>query len=233
MSELLVPARFTGPPEVVNGGYACASVAAALDGIAEVTLRRPVPVATPLRLERDGDRASLLAPDGTLLAEGGPGAPLPDAPAAPADEVAEAAMAGGITRNASEFSFPCFVCHPTRDDGFRMTPGPIENGTAVGATWTPAAECAGEDGAVDARFVWAVLDCTGSIGAMHAHREPRGVLLGRMRACIDAPLAPGQRYLARGWAGAAEGRKLPAGAALYDEAGRAVARAALLTFAPK
>ena len=189
MSEVLVPARYNGPPDVVNGGYACATLARAIDGLAEVTLRRPVPVDTALRLERSDEGAALLAPDGTRLAEARRGEALPDAPAAVAADVAEAAAENGITRRF-ESAFPCFVCSAARADGFQVTPGPFGDGTRVAATWTPSAECAGESGAVDPRFVWAVLDCTGSIGAMHANGVAAGVLLGRMRACIDASAQP-------------------------------------------
>ena len=46
--------RFNGPPGSGNGGYACGLVAGLLGGPAEVTLRLPPPLGTPLRW--DGER---------------------------------------------------------------------------------------------------------------------------------------------------------------------------------
>ena len=70
-------------------------------------------------------------------------------------------------------------------------------------------------------------------GAMVAHDLLEGVLLGRMTAEIDEPVRAGESYVAVGWAEAADGRKLPAGAALFRNGSQPVARARLLTFPPK
>jgi hypothetical protein len=48
-ASLVVAPRFCGPPGSANGGYACGLIAAYLDGQAEITLRRPPPLATPWR----------------------------------------------------------------------------------------------------------------------------------------------------------------------------------------
>jgi hypothetical protein len=47
-----IPARFNGPKESGNGGYSAGAVAQFLDGAAEVSLRAPVPLDTPLAVER-------------------------------------------------------------------------------------------------------------------------------------------------------------------------------------
>ncbi|MGA8217795.1 MAG: hypothetical protein WB771_04460, partial [Solirubrobacterales bacterium] len=67
MSESLsIPSRFNGPLESGNGGY-CAGVAAGfLEGAAEVSLRRPVPLDTPMDVLRDGGD-SLRVLDGETL----------------------------------------------------------------------------------------------------------------------------------------------------------------------
>src|SRR5918996_2619259 len=47
--EVMIPARFNGPPATANGGYTCGLVARLLGVDAEVTLRRPPPLDRPLR----------------------------------------------------------------------------------------------------------------------------------------------------------------------------------------
>ena len=70
MSEsVTVPARFNGPLESGNGGYSAGALATFLDGAVEVSLRRPVPLDVPLRVERgeDGRVVAFAAED--LVAE--------------------------------------------------------------------------------------------------------------------------------------------------------------------
>ena len=45
---VVIDRRFNGPPGWANGGYACGLLAEHLGGVTEVTLRRPVPLATSL-----------------------------------------------------------------------------------------------------------------------------------------------------------------------------------------
>ena len=56
VDELVIDPRFNGPAGSANGGYTCGLVADFVDGVAEVTLRRPPPLGRPLVVERDGDR---------------------------------------------------------------------------------------------------------------------------------------------------------------------------------
>jgi hypothetical protein len=58
--SLLIPTRFSGPPGTGNGGYSCGRFAALVGGAAEVTLRRPVPLETPLEVRREGAAARIL-----------------------------------------------------------------------------------------------------------------------------------------------------------------------------
>ncbi|MGH2950803.1 MAG: hypothetical protein ACRDKX_02015, partial [Solirubrobacterales bacterium] len=50
-----IPSRFNGPLESGNGGYTAGVVAGFVEGAAEVSLRRPVPLETPLDVVRDAD----------------------------------------------------------------------------------------------------------------------------------------------------------------------------------
>src|SRR4029450_503869 len=54
--ELVIEPRFNGPLGSANGGYTCGLIADFVDGIAEVTLRRPPPLGRALRVERDDGR---------------------------------------------------------------------------------------------------------------------------------------------------------------------------------
>lgn len=66
MTETVVlPPRFRGPPTSANGGFTAGTVARAIDRVAEVTLRRPSPLETPLTLTRTADGAELH--DGEVL----------------------------------------------------------------------------------------------------------------------------------------------------------------------
>jgi hypothetical protein len=48
MAPLVIAPRFCGPPDSGNGGYVCGLIAGRLDGQAEITLRAPPPLATPM-----------------------------------------------------------------------------------------------------------------------------------------------------------------------------------------
>jgi hypothetical protein len=52
MEALVIGPRFCGPPGSGNGGYVCGLIAARLGGQAEITLRAPPPLVTPMTVER-------------------------------------------------------------------------------------------------------------------------------------------------------------------------------------
>ena len=119
-----VDPRFRGPPGIASGGFVSGSLAALLGSdSAEVTLRRPVPLARPLRVRHDG--AVTLEDGGTLLAEARPaaaGVELAVPGAVTADEAR--AAAGGAGYYDDPWFPDCFVCGPSRrhGDGLRIFP---------------------------------------------------------------------------------------------------------------
>jgi hypothetical protein len=66
--SIVIAPRFCGPPDSGNGGYVCGLIAACLDGPAQITLRRPPPLATPMTVERDGQGAVRVLDGRTLIA---------------------------------------------------------------------------------------------------------------------------------------------------------------------
>jgi hypothetical protein len=76
VSTVTIPSRFNGPPASGNGGYSCGVVAAAVEGPAAVSLRRPVPLdlALELRHEDDGKVCAFAGED--LIFEAVPASPL-------------------------------------------------------------------------------------------------------------------------------------------------------------
>jgi hypothetical protein len=76
VTSVTVPSRFNGPPSSGNGGYSCGVVAAALDGPAAVSLRRPVPLDQALKLRHEEDGKACAFDGEGLIAEAVPAAPL-------------------------------------------------------------------------------------------------------------------------------------------------------------
>jgi len=209
VTEIVVPGRFNGPPGSGNGGYVCGLVARAA-GVArpEVTLRRPPPLDTPLRLDGDAlhDGAAVVA---TVAAAQQPDVTPPPFPGYDAAVAAEATYAG-LRRHP----FPtCFSCGPDRDDGLGLRPGRIA-GDAVATGWTPAE--------VSEEIVWAALDCPGAWSVLQGDETP--IVLGRLAVRIERLPRAGEPHVVTGWRLAPDdGRKRYVGTALHDTDGNVLA----------
>jgi len=230
--SIRVPGRFNGPLESGNGGYSSGIVAACLgDGPAAVSLRRPVPLDTPLEVAAAEGSVRVL--DGeTLIAEAQsfPGFAV-DLPEPVGPEQAREAMTR--YRGAAEGLFSrCFVCGRGRSDSFGVFAGPVEGRRIVASLWTPSSVTAGPAGHVRPEFVWSVLDCPASFAANLDEEDSIG-FLARFTVRIDAEVSIGEEYVLMAWPISIDGRKRRAGSALLTDAGRALAVGEALVVEPR
>jgi hypothetical protein len=230
--SLSIPSRFNGPLESGNGGYCSGVVASFLEGTAEVSLRRPVPLDTPLDVVRENDGSVRVLDGETLVIE---------ARSAPAFEVEvpapvspdEARLAAGRYRGRSDGLFRrCFVCGRAREDAFGVFAGAVEGRQLVASPWTPPSWTADAAGRVLPEFVWAVLDCP-TYFALYMNGELPTSVLARLTARIDAPVVAGDEHVVIAWPIETDGRKRHAGSAVLSPDGEALAVARALLIEPR
>jgi len=221
--ELSISSRFCGPPDSANGGYVCGVIASGIEGAAEITLRAPPPLDTPLQLVNDDDKRVVLQHGPTLLAEGKPTTfdlelPTPVSLAAARD----------ATTRYSGITFPrCFVCGSGRadDGGLMILPGTLPDRRIVAAPWSPTADLADASGLVDRLYVWSALDCPSWFA--HAAFTPLSelsfALLGRMSGHIERAPRIDETCIVMGWPIKKEGRRIHSATALFDVDGQPLA----------
>ena len=226
LETIHLPARFNGPPASANGGYACGVAASLIDGPAQVTLRMPPPLDTPLEVRRDAADAVTLHDGDHVVAEVGPAEGLAFEPRI-RPTLAEAAAAGRGFAGRDPQLHPladCYVCGPLRADGLHVHCGPLASEPRMGAGLLVVPDDAPHDadGTLAHEIVWAALDCPSYAPAMW-HEAPS--LLGRMSAEILERPRVGDMLVTLGWEIAREGRKRHTASALLDAEGRTIARA--------
>lgn len=229
-STLTIARRFNGPKDSGNGGYVAGRLAALVGGTAEITLRAPPPLDTPLDLVRQGESIELRDGD-TLLASVRPTdfeLEVPPMPAA--SQIARAVSVGGS--DAESDFHGCFVCGRSRKagDGLQVWAGRCDGHEEAGiaaARWTVDPRLAGPDGFVPDEYLWGALDCPGATAVLREDDE-RVVLTGRMWGTVDRRLKAGQVATVLAWPISAEGRKLTSGTAVIDAQGNVCARARIL-----
>jgi hypothetical protein len=231
VSTITVPARFNGPPSSGNGGYSCGVVAAALEGPAAVSLRRPVPLDRPLEIHHENDGNVCAFVDDELIVEAVPASPL-SAWDAGSVGLAEARAARARYDAPADGVFGhCFVCGRARADGFDIFTGPVEGADHVASPWKPPAWAAGADGTVLPEFVWAALDCPGYF-ALHGV-DKKIAYLARQQVEIVAPIHTGVDYVVVGRPLERSGRKGLAATAVLDPDGAVLAHAECLLVVPR
>jgi hypothetical protein len=219
-ASVVIPARFCGPSDRGNGGMTAGLLAAHLDGPAEVTLRHPSPLDTPMVVERRADGVVLRDGD-SIIAEGVSIAvdvemprPLPYA------DAHAAAERSPVVLHPEWHPFPsCFVCGPSRaaGDGLRVHPGRVGARRLFAAPVSFPTDLGDDDDLVPAPLMWAALDCPSSfVMYMDGERPSVAYVLGRISArlvCRPPIAAP---LVVLSWPLGLEGRKLFAASALYD-----------------
>ena len=231
MTDLIVPARFNGPARSGNGGFVSGSLAerVSTSGPVEVTLRRPPPLETPMRVTTGDDGTTLSVDDGVVATARAVDLVLDAVDEVPPD-VAATAMLGypGLVGHP----FPtCFACGPDRadGDGLRIFPGPVGDDRGhVASVWVPGPGHAESSDLVDGvqhcgvGVTWAALDC---VGGWSEDLEGRPCVLGRMTARVDARPVVGEPHVVVGRFLGRDGRKSFTASTLYDADGRVVAAA--------
>src|SRR5215203_4530060 len=212
---VVIARRFNGPPGSGHGGYSAGCVGVLVEApAAEVTLRRPPPLETPLAVERS-DGAVALSDGGRVVAEARPASLSIVAPAPVGIDEAAAASARFAWQH--DHPFPtCFGCGPRRDpaDALRLFTGPVGDGRFA-VPWTPQPWTG--DGAVEPLFAWAALDCPSSAPAHGTISAP--VVLGRFTVALERPIAVGAPHVIQSWLERTEGRKRETAVAIFAAAG--------------
>jgi hypothetical protein len=213
LEEIVIDRRFRGPPDSGNGGYVAGRLASLLDGAAEVTLRLPPPLDTPLQISQPHTGQLELRSGEQLIAQAARAALDVEPPAVSYEEAVRAAGP------PAHHPYPgCFVCGPERTDGLGIMPGPVAGEAVIAAPWRPAADLAVANEVLP-QFVWAAIDCPGGLAWLD-EAAGRPFLLGRMTAKLVAPVLPGERYVSLGWRVGRDGRKLFSRTALVHESGQ-------------
>lgn len=231
---ITIPRRFNGPLASGNGGYSAGVLAGFADGPVEVSLRRPVPLDTPLEIRRGEDGSVLAVDDDELVAEGRPAPELAlDVPAAVS--LAEARAARSRYRGLASGPFSnCFVCGLAREDTFGVQASRVDGRDVVASPWTPPEWTADDAGAVRPEIVWAVLDCPTYFAAYVEAPDPLPpAVLARFTVRIEAAVRAGEEHVVIAWPVDRDGRKLRAGSAVLSSDGELLAVAEALLIEPR
>jgi hypothetical protein len=229
MAELIIGARYNGPPGSGNGGY-CAGSFAHASGLSrdalEVTLRRPPPLEVALQT-REAEEGIDVFEGQDLVAQVRPSA-------IDAEEIVdsvnwdEAVAASASYPGFATHPFPtCFVCGPQRaeGDGLRLFPGRLPDGRTATPFRVPE-EVSPPSGRakprVGAELVWASLDCP---GGWAVPLEGRPYVLGRLAVRIWQSPVAGDECVVMGAITGEDGRKAYVRTTLWSAQGDVLATA--------
>lgn len=231
MPDLVVPARFNGPPASANGGWSAGALAALLlppEASARpvsVRLHRPPPLDVPMSVEVADDTATARI-DGDVVLTAAVATEEALGPDLPAVDLETATAATVRYAGRQDHPFPtCFVCGTQRSDGLRLEPGHLlfrEEMTAC--PWTPPEDLDAGDGRVALPVVWAALDCP---GGWSADLVGRPMVLGTITAAVPERPRVGEPCVVVGTVLGRSGRRTLTATALRRAAdGALLARAA-------
>jgi len=226
-TTISVAAQFRGPPNSVNGGYACGVMGRLIDGPFTAVLRAPPPLDTPMLLVRDDDGVRLESQTGDMIGQARRAeiTAIPKAPPAPSLAAAIAASPG-FPGLHSPFHPICFCCGDQVEEGvgLRVFTGQLAGAPAgvVAGPWTPNPVFADVEGLTPAEVIWAALDCPGSVSWVVSGGG--GGLLGTMTGELIRRPAAGETCIVLAWPIERSGRKMTSGAALFTAGGELLAR---------
>ncbi len=216
--------RFRGPPQSGNGGYV-AGVAASLvdtDSAVEVTLRSPIPLDTPMIVQRDSGMTTIMHGE-TLIAEVREAEldlVIPEPPdwesttAAQPQSPSLQRLNHPLSNHGIGFHPICFCCGANHEEGLKVHAAPVLSGEQVAAVWQSKSEWADSEGFLPDSFLWTALDCPGQFAYMAA--DIMTGMLGRMTGEVRQRARAGREYLVTGWRIAIDGKKHYAGTAIFD-----------------
>jgi hypothetical protein len=222
--EVVIPARFNGPSGSGHGGYCAGLAASGVDGLAEVSLRRPPPLERTMTLRAGEDGGALLLDGEDVVATARPIDSLDVEPPAPVSfEEAERASASWAWRGRHPFP-RCYACGPDRQpgDGLHQLLGFVDGrADTLAAAFVTPTELADDDGNVTDHGLWTSLDCPTGAAILARPIDAPSVLarlavkrLGAVRA--GEPHVVVARFLEE------DGRKRTTMAAVYDADGTAL-----------
>ena len=213
-ASVRIPAGLNGPATTANGGVAAGVMAALVEGPAQVRLLRPPPMATDLRLTRNGEWIVAHDGDADVMA-----VRATDPPAVEVPDI-DLALVGDGVPFPDHPAATCVVCGADHPEGLRMFPGPVDgHGDVLATWWTPPAWAGDEDGHLRPDLLWGVLDCPGALAIMHEADVPVFAALAGITGEVVAPVRIDERVLVVGFALEADGRKRAAGTAVLGEDG--------------
>ena len=232
--SIVIDSTYNGPDGIGNGGYCCGRFAQALieqsaptaGAAIEVTLRKPVPLNTPLDTEPQDQGIAVHCSQMGLVATV-QHTTLSLSPG-PAPDMAVATDAAKHYIGFEHHPYPrCFVCGPQRrcGDGLQIYPGQLDDQALVAAPWQPYPALADDNGLIKPEFIWAALDCPSYFGVL-LNTQRDDALLGRMSLMmLETAIPVDQRYIITAWPVSSQGRKHCGGAALFSEQGTCLAQA--------
>lgn len=240
MEQISIDRRFVGPPGMAHGGYLGGRLAALLSDApaAEVRLRAPTPLETPLAVERPDASSLRLLADGEPCAECRPCefdleiVPLvsyEDAERAGADafQWVMDRLSAQTRRYFVEIDEQerCFGCMP-RSGGLSLLPGRVGSSdvTAVAVRVPPDLLV---DNTVPAEIVWSTVDCPAMWACKLLAEDEEGLerptFTGTLSVKIHRLPRAEERLFVQAWRLGQEGRKLFGAAILVRDDGEILA----------
>lgn len=231
---MIIDSRFNGPPNSGNGGYVGGLMAKEIGGVVQVTLQKPPPLDTMMKLVDQGEEWTLThknviiarAKTSTLSIE-------PNVIPSMADAVLCETRYPGFQRHA----FPhCFVCGPQRSehDGLRLFTGVSGSGDYVAAPFRAFDDLYNQDGQMSTEFIWSALDCPGAY-AITQIQEEKVLVLGRMTVDIKSKITRDEKLIVSGWYIGTDRKKNYSGSAIINSDGeiKAIGEATWIEVDPK